>query len=576
MTSFLQTSQDSKYKDYISKSSTDDNYYIKIALSPSESIIIRCYETKKLKNCCYEAVIVLNEVKELTSSNSSISSFYNLLSQCLENDKFEIIPNKNFLTFQIDEKIKIKLKISNISDVVEYNYILCKCINSLSENIIELQEYFIKNISDANRNYIRNDNEHMLFDEKLKLIKEENILLGQKYLELEKENDNNKKEINSLKKQINKLNAKNSKANSKNYPMKHDLVTGFNNINNINNIYNQNMNDNNNPYYNNIFGYFGNIPYFYYTDYDSITNRDDLNYSNNMQYLMGKNAPMFNLYNPNLLDKNLRFNKLHKNTNNSIKSFSTPLNINNTYSREAIFGNKINKKENENIGIENEIYEDIRIFNSKYGIACKDNKIKKLDIGSKRTGNSILSELPKYGFNNLNKLYLSDNQINDINDLVLIKSNYLEKIYFSNNKIADISILEKVHLENLQTLYLNNNDISDINILSKANFPNLKNLSLHDNKISDIKVFEFVKFKELQFLSLHDNQIKDITVFKKANFIDLDTLYIFNNHIVDISSFDRSKFPRLTYFYIYGNNIDYIKYGMVIRDLQSNIDDFKG
>lgn len=569
--------QEPKYKDYIFKTSIDDNYYIKIALSSSETILIRCYETKKLTNCCYETEISSDEIKELTSSDIFVSSFYDNLSQSLENDKFEIIQNKNFLIFKMDEKIKINLKISNINDVIEYNYVLCKCINALSENIIDMQECFIKNIGDTNRQYIRYDNATRLFNEKIKQIKEDNILLGQKYNELEKENENNKIEINSLKKLINKLNAKYSKNNSKNYPIKHDLITGFNNINNINSINNQNMNENNNnnnPYYNNVFGYFGNTPNFYYTDYDSVMNKDDLNNYNNMQNIMGKNNPIFDGYNSYSLNKKQNFNNLNKNMTNNNKYNPTSLNINNVYNnKKNTVEEKNDKKENNEI--ENQLYEDIRIFNSKYGTSFKDNKIKKLDVGSKKIGNDILRELPKYGFINLNKLYLSDNQIDDISDLVLIKSNYLEKLYFSNNKIKDISILEKVCFENLQTLYLNNNEISDINILSKTNFPNLKNLSLHNNKISDINVFESVNFKELQFLSLHDNQIKDIAVFKNANFTDLNTLYIFNNQISDISTFDRGKFPKLVYFYIYGNNIDYIKNRTIIKDLENNIDDFK-
>jgi hypothetical protein len=49
---------------------------------------------------------------------------------------------------------------------------------------------------------------------------------------------------------------------------------------------------------------------------------------------------------------------------------------------------------------------DVVEFNKKYETKYKDNKIKKLDLGSKKLGSIILSEISKYEFNNVKKLFM--------------------------------------------------------------------------------------------------------------------------------------------------------------------------
>ena len=45
-------------------------------------------------------------------------------------------------------------------------------------------------------------------------------------------------------------------------------------------------------------------------------------------------------------------------------------------------------------------------------------------------------------------------------------------------------MLEKVNFKELEELYLSENEISDINILEKVNFKELKELDLSKNKIN--------------------------------------------------------------------------------------------
>ena len=64
-------------------------------------------------------------------------------------------------------------------------------------------------------------------------------------------------------------------------------------------------------------------------------------------------------------------------------------------------------------------------------------------------------------------------------------------------------VLEKVKFEKLEKLYLSENKIVDINILENVNFKELNELDLSGNTISDIKVLEKVKFEKLEKLDLN-------------------------------------------------------------------------
>ena len=249
-------------------------------------------------------------------------------------------------------------------------------------------------------------------------------------------------------------------------------------------------------------------------------------------------------------------------------------NINNMNQIEYTNNNSVSNAENKE---EKKIIKlSINDFNKKYGTQYKDNKIKKLELGTKKIGNDFFEDLVKYEFNNLLKLYLVDNNISNIDNLIALNNLKLEKLYLSHNKISDISILSKVKLEKLQRLYLDNNMIIDINVLSKVNFPLLTTLSIHHNQIKDISVLEKVNFKELLNLSLNFNNIDDINVFKKVKFPRLKSLELNNNHITNIDCFDNIKYFNLELLYLNENdNIDQKKYSKLISKLKEKIIDFQ-
>ncbi len=87
-------------------------------------------------------------------------------------------------------------------------------------------------------------------------------------------------------------------------------------------------------------------------------------------------------------------------------------------------------------------------------------------------------------FTNIEKLYLIDNKLIDIDDLA-----YLKKLtYFEarNNYITDISCLK--YLDNLETVHIRNNQVTDISALQYLT--KLKKVCLEFNKISDFSYIQ--------------------------------------------------------------------------------------
>jgi Leucine-rich repeat (LRR) protein len=124
---------------------------------------------------------------------------------------------------------------------------------------------------------------------------------------------------------------------------------------------------------------------------------------------------------------------------------------------------------------------------------------------------------------NLEKLYLGDNKIKEIDRLSsLINLHYL---YMWNNEINDIKGLSS--LTNLRELFLSYNQIKDITELSSLT--NLQKLYLSHNKIKEICGLS--SLTNLQLLTLDNNEVKDIENLNTLT--NLQTLALFNNQIPD-------------------------------------------
>ena len=129
-------------------------------------------------------------------------------------------------------------------------------------------------------------------------------------------------------------------------------------------------------------------------------------------------------------------------------------------------------------------------------------------------------------------------------DIIEFNKKYGEDI--SNNKklykfndIGDegLKIFCTFNLQILEKLYLSNNTISNIDCFENMELPALNILDLSHNKIKNIKVFEKVKYP-LEQLDLRYNIINNIDIFaKKETLPKLNRLLLSNNDI----NFDDKK-----------------------------------
>ena len=158
----------------------------------------------------------------------------------------------------------------------------------------------------------------------------------------------------------------------------------------------------------------------------------------------------------------------------------------------SIFPNlKLLRVENNNIDL-NKISENLK------------KKFKKQLIIEKKT----LEDIKKYNPNNLisnnnSTIYLFDAKGGDImlKDLyfylTLIFNNNIKKLNLMNNEINDPSILCKIRFPNLEILDLSVNNIKNLKFLFKMKCRNLNSLFLNDNKINNISpLMKLVKEKK--------------------------------------------------------------------------------
>ena len=123
------------------------------------------------------------------------------------------------------------------------------------------------------------------------------------------------------------------------------------------------------------------------------------------------------------------------------------------YNKRILIRLNINKEQFEN-------YIILKEFNKKYNTNIEDIDIKQLNLKSKYIRNEGLKIIFKIEFKELKELYLSGNEISDINILEKVNFKELKELNLSSNEISDINILEKVNFKELKVLYLSGNNLT--------------------------------------------------------------------------------------------------------------------
>ncbi|GAB0096728.1 Relaxin receptor [Sergentomyia squamirostris] len=193
------------------------------------------------------------------------------------------------------------------------------------------------------------------------------------------------------------------------------------------------------------------------------------------------------------------------------------------------------------------------------------------------------------GQENLNKLFLSNNAIEQISPGTFVGLGKLQWLLLRSNRLMKLSLMELRDLQSLIFLDLSNNKL----ILANDHFPkmnsilelvlddnliehlddklfsglgNLHLLSLHSNRISSIHPYAFEELTDLRELGLSNNLLKTLPDAVLTPMSVLEALYLQNNNI----SMNETLFmPRkLKYLNLDGIHADNIKFD-VLMDLTS-------
>jgi Leucine-rich repeat (LRR) protein len=143
--------------------------------------------------------------------------------------------------------------------------------------------------------------------------------------------------------------------------------------------------------------------------------------------------------------------------------------------------NKLLKKYTKKLIYKTYTFED---FNKKYECTINKKSVE-IKLSDNKLGNEVLKDLyilnSKY--ENVKKLILSNNNIDDISLLSKMQFIKLETLDLSLNQIKSIEPLSKMRLDNLKTLFFKSNNTSDFTPLDSSNFKNLKYVDISGNNI---------------------------------------------------------------------------------------------
>ena len=151
-------------------------------------------------------------------------------------------------------------------------------------------------------------------------------------------------------------------------------------------------------------------------------------------------------------------------------------------------------------------------------------KLAKLNIGSNKFSKETYKN-ENYNLNSIKEIILSNGVFNDDSIFILskFKLENIEIVDLSCNNLSFLSFILNVNWPNLNKIFLSNNDIKEIEPLN--NFKNLKFIEIYDNLINDIE-----KVKKI----IDENQ--DLKINLSLTNIINDNISININNINNIST----------------------------------------
>ncbi|HRN78385.1 MAG TPA: leucine-rich repeat protein [Candidatus Dependentiae bacterium] len=152
--------------------------------------------------------------------------------------------------------------------------------------------------------------------------------------------------------------------------------------------------------------------------------------------------------------------------------------------------------------------------------------------------NNQLTSIPEHAFaglNNLQMLGLSNNQLTSIADNAFAGLNNLQQLSLTSNQLTSIAEHAFTGLNNLQHLWLSSNQLTSIADNVFAGLNNLQQLRLGNNQLTSIAANAFTGLNNLQQLWLGNNQLTSIPEHAFAGLNNLQLLSLSNNQLTSIA-----------------------------------------
>ena len=181
------------------------------------------------------------------------------------------------------------------------------------------------------------------------------------------------------------------------------------------------------------------------------------------------------------------------------------------------------------------------------------NNIKKLSLTGNLLDENSIQLIKK--FKKLEYLYLTSNRFRSIPQNISVLFPNLKKIYLDSNQIKILPRLEG--FGNIKVLNLKHNNISEVseNLFSNNINHKLEELYISFNHITKIPCNFFKGVTHVSKLLLDNNCIETITKCMFSNLVQLEELYLQSNLISKIENDSLVELKSLKHLYLYNNKL---------------------
>ena len=162
-------------------------------------------------------------------------------------------------------------------------------------------------------------------------------------------------------------------------------------------------------------------------------------------------------------------------------------------------------------------------------------------------------------FKNLEKLYISRNNIQDFNPAALSLSGTLQTLWAESIGLSNLTQSSFRNLTNLKQLRLRFSSLKEFNVMSLTDgpgFPHLTHLYLSQNKLDKLPSTERIS-DSLQYLVVASITIDNISADYFDNLDQLIRLELQHTGIQSFPQFNRNM-TKLTHLYLQSNKITYV------------------